>query len=61
MKDENQQLMQAFKEKNGDVSKRLQLMIYVKVDGMTPSGAAATMHLSRSCGGKSNGRYEEGA
>ena len=51
--------MQAFKEKNGDVSKRLQLMIYVKVDGMTPSGAAATMHMSRSWGGNWNKRYEE--
>ena len=35
-------------------------MIHVIVDGMTPSGAAAAMHLSRSWGGKWNRRYEEG-
>ena len=35
-------------------------MICVKVDGMTPSGAAAAIHLSRSWGGKWNKRYEEG-
>ena len=61
MSDEKQQLMQAYrKEKNGDVIKRLQLMLYVKIDGMTPSKAANTMHMSRSWGGKWNKRYEEG-
>ena len=60
MKYEKQQLMQAYKEKNGDVSKLLQMMLHVKVDGMTPSEAAAAMHLSRSWGGKWNKRYEEG-
>ena len=61
MTDEKQRLMQAYrKEKNGDVIKRLQLMIYVKVDGMTPSKAAKTMHMARSWGGKWNRRYKEG-
>ena len=59
MKDEKQQLMQAYKKKNGDVSKRLQMRIYAKVYWMTPSGAAATMHLSRSWDGKLDRRYEE--
>ena len=59
MKDEKQQLMQAFK-KNGDASRRLQMMPHVKVDGMAQSGAATTMRLSRSWGGKWNKRYEEG-
>ena len=50
--------MQAYrKEKDGDVIKRLQLMLYVKIDGMTPSKAANTMHMSRSWGGKWNKRY----
>ena len=61
MSDEKQQLMQAYrKEKNGDVIKRLQLMLYVKIDGMTPSKAANAMHMSRSWDGKWNKRYEEG-
>ena len=59
MEDEKQQLMQAYKEKNGDVSKRLQLMMHIKVDGMTPSKAAKTMHMARSWGGKWNKRYEK--
>ena len=61
MTDEKQQLMQAYRrEKNGDVSKRLQLMIRVKAEGMAPSKAAKAMHMARSWGGKWNKRYEEG-
>ena len=61
MSDEKQQLMQAYrKEKNGDVIRRLQPMLYVKIDGMAPSKAANAMHMSRSWGGKWNKRYEEG-
>ncbi len=60
MEDGKQQLMQAYKkEKNGDVSKRLQLMTHIKVDGMTPSKAAKTMHMARSWGGKWTKRYEK--
>ena len=61
MGDEIRQLKQAYrKEKNGDVSKRLQLMLYVKIDWMAPSKAADTMHRARSWGLKWNKRYEEG-
>lgn len=35
-------------------------MLYVKIDGLAPSKAAATMHRTRSWGIKWNKRYKEG-